>query len=227
MVSVIIPALNEAELLPDTLSHVEANQKPHEVLVVDGGSTDDTVALANVAGAQVINSSQAGRAIQMNLGAARARGDIFLFLHADTWLGREALRQIENALAQPAIVGGGFTRRFRSRSPFLRLTCLLGECRSRWFGWFFGDQGIFVRRSVFEQVGGFQNLPLFEDVDFSRRIARLGRLVTLRPDVVSSARRFAERGPLATTATDVWLTIRYFAGGDPAQLALKRRHIRP
>jgi len=223
MISVVIPTLNEAELLPGTLNRVQANRAPHEILVVDGGSTDETVALANASGAKVISSGQSRRAAQMNLGARMACGDIFLFLHGDTWLGPNALEQIQTALDKSSVVGGGFARRFQSRSRVLRLTCLLGEWRSRCFRWFYGDQGIFVRRTVFERVGGCQDMPLFEDVDFSRRMARQGRVVTLRSDVVSSARRFAARGALMTTASDVWLTVRYFAGADPKRLAAERK----
>ena len=223
MVSVIIPTLNEAELLPDTLIHVQANSAPHEILIVDGGSRDDTLKLAEAAGAQVLKSPQCQRAFQMNLGARYAQGDSFLFLHADTWIGPNALGEIEAALKCPAVAGGGFARRFRSPSRILRFTCMIAEWRSRLFGWFYGDQGIFVRRAIFEQLGGFQDLPLFEDVDFSRRLTRQGRMVTLRSKVVSSARRFADRGVLTAVVSDGWLTIRYLAGADPRRLALDVR----
>ena len=219
MISVIIPTLDEANLLSGTLRHVQANRPPHEILVVDGGSTDNTIALASASGARVIHSPHRHRAAQMNLGTRQAQGDIFLFLHGDTSVGPKALEQIERAFNEPVVVGGSFARRFRSSSAVLRLTCLIGEWRSRWFGWFYGDQGIFVRRNVFEQLGGFRDIPMFEDVDFSRRLAREGRVVTLRSDVVSSARRFTARGALLTTASDVWLTLRYFAGTDPDRLA--------
>src|SRR5437762_5162884 len=108
MISVIVPTLNEAEWLPGTLSHVQANQATHEILVVDGGSSDETVALANAAGARVIRSPQSRRAVQMNLGARQARGDVFLFLHADTWIGPDTLDVIEQELSHPPVVGGGF-----------------------------------------------------------------------------------------------------------------------
>src|SRR5438876_353797 len=222
MISVIIPTLNEAQFLPRTLRHIQANKAAHEVLVVDCGSSDDTVAVAEASGAQVILSPQRQRAAQMNLGARSARGDLFLFLHSDTWIGPGALEQIQSALAQPAVVGGGFARRFEGASPVLRLTCLIGEWRSKWFGWFYGDQGIFTRREVFERLGGFSELRLFEDVDFSRRMARQGRVVTLRADVVSSARRFAARGAFVTAIADSWLTLRYFAGANPKRLASGR-----
>jgi len=223
MIAVIIPTLNEAELLPETLNCVRANDAACEMLVVDGGSGDGTVQGAEAGGARVIHSPKRQRAFQMNLGAQQARSDIFLFLHADTWIGPHALQQIEKTLLQPGVVGGGFARRFQSTSPVLRLTCRIGECRSRLFGWFFGDQGIFARRSAFERAGGFRELPLFEDIDFCRRLSRLGTMATLRPPIVSSSRRFAARGSVLTTISDVWLTMRYVCGADPVKLASERR----
>ena len=223
MIAVIIPTLNEAELLPETLNCVRANDAACEVLVVDGGSGDGTVQLAEAGGARIIQSPKRQRAFQMNLGAQEARSDIYLFLHADTLIGPHALQQIEKTLDQPDVVGGGFARRFQGASPVLRLTCRIGEWRSRLFGWFFGDQGIFARRSAFERAGGFGELPLFEDIDFCRRLSRFGALTTLRPPIVSSSRRFDARGSALTTISDVWLTIRYLCGADPVKLAFKRR----
>jgi len=223
MVAVIIPTLNEAELLPETLNRIRSNDAACEILVVDGGSGDDTVPLAKAGGARVILSPKRQRAFQMNLGTQQARSDIFLFLHADTWIGPHALQQIEKTLDQPGLVGGGFARRFQGASPVLRVTCRFGEYRSRLFGWFFGDQGIFARRSAFERTGGFRELPMFEDIDFCRRLSRLGALTTLGPPVVSSSRRFAARGSLLTTFSDVWLTMRYLCGADPVKLASERR----
>jgi len=106
-ISIVIPTLNEAELLPDTLARVRANNAPREILVVDGGSSDRTVTLAEAGGARVIHSPHCQRAFQMNLGARHARGEAFLFLHADTWIGPNALAQIEGALTDPTVVGGG------------------------------------------------------------------------------------------------------------------------
>jgi rSAM/selenodomain-associated transferase 2 len=223
MIAVIIPTLNEAALLPETLNCVRANDAAHEIVVVDGGSEDGTVQLAKIGGARVIQSPKRQRAFQMNLGAQQARGDIFLFLHADTWIGPHALRQIEKTFDQPGLVGGGFARRFRGASPVLRVTSRIGECRSQWLGWFFGDQGIFVQRSAFERAGGFRELPLFEDIDFCRQLSRLGTLTMLRPAIVSSSRRFDARGGLLTTISDVWLTMRYLCGADPVKLAAGRR----
>jgi len=223
MIAVIIPTLNEAELLPETLNYIRANDAAREILVVDGGSEDGTAQLAEAGGARVIHSPTRQRAFQMNLGAQQARGDILLFLHADTWIGPHALQQIEKTLDQPGVVGGGFARRFHGASPVLRLTCRIGEWRSRLLGLFFGDQGIFARRTAFERARGFRELPLFEDIDFCRRLSRLGALTTLRPPIVSSSRRFDARGSVLTTISDVWLTMRYLCGADPVKLASEGR----
>jgi len=223
MIAVIIPTFNEAELLPETLNCIRANDAACEILVADGGSGDGTVQLAEAGGARVIHSPTRQRAFQMNLGAQQARSDIFLFLHADTWIGPHALQQIEKALDQPGLVGGGFARRFQGASAVLRLTCWIGDRRSQWLGWFFGDQGIFARRNAFERAGGFREWPLFEDIDFCRRVSRLGALTLLRPPIVSSSRRFDARGSVLTTISDVWLTMRYLCGADPVKLASERR----
>jgi hypothetical protein len=159
----------------------------------------------------------------MNLGAQNARGSIFLFLHADTVLPPAALDDIESTLSSDRIIGGGFARRYDPNSWFLRATCRLAGLRTRWAGWFLGDQAIFVRRKMFKQLGGFHDLDLFEDLDLSRRIAKAGQVVTLFPPVISSSRRFRARGEVLTTLSDVWLTFRYLMGADPNSLAKARR----
>ncbi|MBU6400627.1 MAG: TIGR04283 family arsenosugar biosynthesis glycosyltransferase [Verrucomicrobia bacterium] len=225
MISIVIPTLNEADQLAATLAAI-GDPLPRaacEVIVVDAGSSDGTAALAKAAGTRVVTSPGPGRAAQMNLGAQQASGDQLLFLHADTRLPEGALARIDAALRDPAIVGGGFARRFAGASRFLRLTAWLADWRCRSLGWFLGDQAIFARRSVFEQLKGYREIDLFEDLDFSRRMARTGKVVTLSPPVISSARRFAARGPLVTTAADLWLTCQFLAGADPQELAARRR----
>ena len=124
-----------------------------------------------------------------------------------------ALDRIENALEKQDCVGGGFARRFDSPSPFLKCTCLLAGLRNRSIGWFLGDQAIFVRRSVFNALRGFLPVDRFEDLDFSRRAGRLGRLATLSPPVLTSARPFERVGPFRRTVRDFFLTIRYLQEG--------------
>jgi rSAM/selenodomain-associated transferase 2 len=221
MITIIIPTFNEAGYLPTTLDAIQRNVRAHEVIVVDADSFDATIHIALEYGAHVVWSSVRQRASQMNLGTQSAQGDVFLFLHADTRLPKNALEKIEYAMAKPHVVGGGFARRYDSPSWFLRATCALAGVRTRLTGWFLGDQAIFVRREVFKILGGFSNFNLFEDLDFSRRMRCQGRVVTLRPPVISSARRFSLCRPCRTTLSDLIMTRRYLRGVDPNRLAAK------
>ena len=208
MISVIIPTLNEAKLLPDTLKSLAANSSLMEVIVVDAESTDNTVSMASKNGAHVIYSPIRQRASQMNLGANQAVGDIFLFLHADTIVPAAALHSIECALKNPDVAGGSFARRYDHPSRFLKITCRLAQWRSNFTGLFLGDQGIFARKDIFTRLGGFSDRDNFEDLEFSRRLARVGKVVTLRPPVISSGRRFGSR-PVFRTIQDFLLACRY------------------
>ncbi|HEX4667725.1 MAG TPA: TIGR04283 family arsenosugar biosynthesis glycosyltransferase [Chthoniobacterales bacterium] len=215
-ISVIIPAANEAAALPHCLARVGG--APNEIVVVLAESADQTGAIALAAGARLLSHPQPHRARQMNCGAAQARGRILLFLHADTLLPPGALSRIVDAIERRRAVGGAFRRRYRSRSPLLALTARLAALRNGLFGWHLGDQAIFVRRDCFERLGGYPDIPIFEDLDFSRRLRRMGKTVTLTPPVYSSARRFAARGPLRTTWEDLRLTGKYLSGADPNDL---------
>ncbi|MEO8350935.1 MAG: TIGR04283 family arsenosugar biosynthesis glycosyltransferase [Chthoniobacteraceae bacterium] len=212
-VSVIIPTLNEAEFLPATLAHLAAQDPGLEIIASDGGSRDATRQLAMDAGVIVLSSDRAQRAAQMNLGARTAHGDVLLFLHADTQLPSGGLTNLKAALQDPRVGGGAFARRFTGTSTFLRCTCELADWRGRILGWHLGDQAMFVRRPIFDSLGGFADMDQFEDLDFSRRLRRISRTVTLRPPVVSHGRRFERHGPVATTARDLGLTLRYLWRG--------------
>jgi rSAM/selenodomain-associated transferase 2 len=200
-ISVIIPALNEARELPETIRRAAGS---HEIILVDGGSDDGTADRKDVT---VVRATR-GRALQMNAGAAAATGDVFLFLHADTWLPEGAFNLICAAMKDARVVGGAFERRFRTSSIFLGASCGLASLRNRAVGWHLGDQAMICRAEDFRDLGGFANMRAFEDVDFSRRLSRKGRLVTLRPPVLSSARRFDE-GAVKRTVKDLILTMRY------------------
>jgi len=226
MISIIIPTRDEAVHLPAALDALAANLRSCEVIVADGASGDATVDVAKVRGASVIQCATRQRATQLNAGARCARGDVLLFLHADTLLPPSGLERIEAALAHHEIVGGAFARRYDSPSFLLRVTCLLAEARCRWNGWFLGDQAIFVRREMFTTLGGFREYEIFEDLDFSRRLARAGRVVTLRPPVVSSARRFAN-GAWRRTCLDFAMTCRYLRGEHPDTIAARGKAAPP
>jgi rSAM/selenodomain-associated transferase 2 len=222
MISVIIPTYNEAVALTATLDAVAENKTNKEVIVVDAGSVDGTVELAREKAARILFSPRRQRACQMNLGAQHACGLALLFLHADTLLSVSALDCIASSLSNERIVGGGFARRYNSNSCFLTATCFFACLRTRWTGWFLGDQAIFVRRQTLAELGGFQDLDLFEDLDFSRRMAKVGQAVTLLPPVISSSRRFRAQGELLTTLSDFWLTCCYLAGANQNTLAKVR-----
>lgn len=216
MISVIIPTWNEEGDLPRTIPALSIGRVEREILVVDGGSDDRTQSVAIELGAKVLLSDKLQRAAQLNLGAQQARGSVMFFLHADTIVPPSALDRIEETLEEKTIGGGAFARRFDSPSMTLRVTCLLAELRNRAIGWHLGDQGIFVRTSLFWELGGYRLLDRFEDLDFSRRLGRNTRLATLRPPVVSSARRFHREGPWRRTVRDFILTMKYLQGKPSA-----------
>ena len=218
--SVIIPALDEAAQIAAAIESARA-ASVGEVIVVDGGSGDATVDRARVAGATVITAAR-GRARQMNAGAAVATGEVLLFLHADTRLPPGFDAAVDAALADPAVVGGRFDLRLEPGSPFLDLTAALINLRSRLTGIATGDQALFVRRTVFEAMGGFEDIPLMEDVAFTRALKGRGRVARLRARVTTSARRWQRDGPLHTVLLMWWLRFLYWRGVPPAEL--KRRY---
>jgi rSAM/selenodomain-associated transferase 2 len=174
-ITVVIPVYNEETILPRRLSHTAALGFD-DIVVVDGGSTDRSIPLAQAFCSRVPNaalvSAPRGRARQMNEGVKASRGDVLLFLHADTELPHNARHLVEHALTDPGVVGGRFDVRFDSSSLWASTISRLMNLRSRWSGIATGDQGIFVRRAVFDRLGGFADIPLMEDVDFSRRLKR-------------------------------------------------------
>ncbi len=226
-VSVIIPAINEAERVARAVASSWA-AGAGEVLVVDGGSRDETVSSAEAAGAKVLQSP-AGRARQQNAGARQSRGEVLLFLHADNWLGPECLVQLATALdAQPQRWGGAFRQQIASRRPILRLIAWGDGLRVSCRGIPFGDQAIFVRRHVFEQVGGFPEEPLMEDLILAVRLRRLAWPLLLPGPVYVDPRRWQQRGPVRQTVRNLRLQWRHARGATPQQLAADYpRHDQP
>ena len=214
-ISVVIPTLNEAVEIEGALASVARQSGPMEVLVVDGGSADDTRARAERAGARVIEAPR-GRARQMNAGAAAAGGSALLFLHADTRLPPAALDAVRAALDEPAVAGGCFRTSFDAGGFWMGVWTW--RLWMRWHRLAFGDRAPFVRRSAFEAVGGFPDQPLFEDLELVRRVRREGRFVFLDAAVVTSARRFRRHGALGQQARNVGLWLGWNAGLSPHRL---------
>ena len=219
--SIIIPTLNEARLIDAQVASCLALKPCPEVIVADGGSVDGTARLAEAAGARLVASLPRGRAPQMNAGAAVSRGDLLIFLHADVVFPQAAYEALGRALREPMLVGGAFRRRFDSPSRLLDFGCRLADFRGRWFHLYLGDQTIFVRRKAFEALGCFPEILLFEDLAFSRRLARLGRTRLIEEPVVVSSRRFDREGNLRRLAGNFQLEVLYALGADPNRLALR------
>ena len=216
--AIVIPALNEAANLSRLLPDLARGCPGADIVVVDGGSGDDTAAVvARLPGPRLLESAR-GRAVQMNHGARAAGGDTLLFLHADTRLPDGAARAIEQALAEPGVVGGRFDVRFDNERPLFRVIAWFMNTRSRASGICTGDQAIFVRRADFEAVGGYPDIPLMEDIELSRRLKRRGRLRALRLRVTTSARKWEREGPLRTIGLMWALRFLHFCGVAPTRL---------
>ena len=215
-VAVVIPVLNEAASIARTLLRLR-QAGVWQSIVVDGGSDDDTVSLARLH-ADVVLSSPRGRARQMNAGGHVAEGEVLLFLHADTALPQGFLHLISGALADPQIVGGRFDVRLDAEGWPFRMVETLMNVRSRITKISTGDQAIFVRREVFQKMGGYPELELMEDVEFSRRLKREGRIACLRERVTTSARRW-QRDGVARTIVKMWiLRLCHFLGVSTSRL---------
>ncbi len=226
--SVILPVLDEAAHIRAAVGHLRALAPAPEIVVVDGGSADATPTLARDAGADRVLETRPGRALQMNAGAAAASGDVLLFLHADVRLPPSAPARVAAALADPAVPGGAFRTWHVPEGPWPRpLAPLLhlADLRSRYTRTPYGDQALFVRRAAFEAVGGFPELPLMEDLAFSRRLRSLGRLARVTESVTVSARRF-QAGPVRYTVLVNTFPLLYRLGVPPAALARLYRHVR-
>lgn len=220
-ISVVIPTLDEAERITATLVQVRAVLPHAAVIVADGGSQDGTAALAVREGARVVPCAR-GRGMQCVAGAALARSELLLFLHADTLLPPDAAAVLAHAFARPEVQIGTFRLAFDDASAALRA-----------FAWFtrfdsvftrFGDQGITVRRSLYQQLGGFPAWPLFEDVEFLRRARRVTRVWSLPACVTTSARRFRQRGVVRQQLQNARMLLRFLAGASPEVLAREYRN---
>ncbi len=225
-IAVVIPTLNEEAAIGHTVRRT-AGLGFDEIVVVDGGSQDQTRAIVAAVTSECQRSIGAkihllvappGRARQLNEGAKACRSDALLFLHADTSLPATAKRAIESALTDPAVGGGRFDVEFDSASRWGSVISFFMNARSRLTRIATGDQGLFVRRTVFEQLGGFPDVPLMEDIEFSRRLKRGWMIAALREKVITSFRRWERWGPLRTILLMWALRFLYWLGVSPHRL---------
>lgn len=199
VISIVVPVLDEAALIGPFIAHLRVRAPGAEIIVVDGGSRDGTRATA-APFADVLISAPRGRASQMNAGAALATSNILWFLHADSILPHDVMRDIWSALNNPDVAGGCFRLRLPSRKMIYRVSDSLGNLGVQVFGFALGDHGIFCRRNAFEKSGGYPDVPILEDAEIYRALARQGRMRQLPAEIVSSPRSYQKWGPYRTTA---------------------------
>tara|TARA_Y100000588_G_scaffold99758_1_gene108345 strand:+ start:5010 stop:5702 length:693 start_codon:yes stop_codon:yes gene_type:complete len=225
-ISVVVPVLNEAGSVETCLRQFESSGDEVEVLVVDGGSADDTRERVIATGAAHLVESPKGRAVQMNAGAAASRGDILLFLHSDSILPEGWETEITEALADDRIAGGRFRLALSEDGLGYRLIEWMSTLRSRFLGITYGDQGIFVRRRAFEGVGGFPDRQIFEDSEFCDALKRLGRFVMVGASLTTSARRWKRWGICRTVLRMWWLRLLYALSVSDEKLSSMYKDVR-
>ncbi len=211
-ISIVIPTLNEAAELPETLRRLRRVPEVQEIIIADGGSGDDTVKLAEAAGCVVVSSAP-GRGRQLRAGAERATGEVILFLHADTWVPPDAGEALLACLAQPGVAAGGFYKIFRDPPNWL----VRGSKFKCWWRLLvarrvMADQGIFLRRETLARIGGVPDVPLMEEFELCQRLRPLGRIALADATVVTSARKFRKLGVLRTYALMWRVTVGYYRG---------------
>ena len=219
--SIIIPVLNELDRINTIIEQLRKQnfEIPHEIIVVDGDTQGSTITAIKDRNVTTITSEK-GRGRQMNVGAAAACGEILIFLHADTILPENALEKISKTLQNKNYVGGAFDLKIDSNRLFLKYISARASMRSRWNRIPYGDQAIFIRKKYFNQIGGYKEIPLMEDVDLMRRIKKDGKKIVILPDkVTTSARRWENDGVFYTTLRNQILIRLFYLGISPHKLA--------
>lgn len=212
-ISIIVPTFNEAKCLGETLRHIQ-QLSPHEVIVSDGGSDDGTLEIAAQFTENVVTGSS-GRALQMNAGARIATGDIFLFLHADSRIEPASYEKMSHSMKNSEEIGGAFSLCIDSDKWSLRLITRLANLRSKYLGMAYGDQGFFVKNTIFQKMDGFTEFPICEDIDFFKRLRKLGSVILLQEKVLTSPRRWNKEGVWFTTIRNILIATLFELGFPP------------
>ncbi len=217
-ITVVVPSWRDADNLAVLLPKLASIPAIAQTIVVDASGDEQSAELARSCGAQLFKCTAPNRGAQMNVGATFASGDAVIFHHADTDLNAAQVEAVRKALRDPEIIGGAFHRKFDDRHPRLRFLERAGRYLSEHGGTLYGDQSIFVRREVFLRMQGFAQIPLMEDVEFSKRLRAAGRLAILDPPVSTSARRHQKRGAWKTTIQNGLFILLYKLGVSPVTL---------
>ena len=215
-ISVIVPTLNEAKYLGETLTYIQ-KLSPYEVIVSDGGSDDGTLEIAAKFTENVV-SGPAGRGLQMNAGAGIATGDIFLFLHADSRIESTSYEKMLHSMKNSEEIGGAFSLCIVSDKWSLRLITRLANLRSKYLGMAYGDQAFFVKKNIFQEMNGFAKLPICEDIDFFKRLRNLGPVILLNEQALTSPRRWDKEGIWFTTIKNILIATLFKLGFPPRSL---------
>jgi rSAM/selenodomain-associated transferase 2 len=217
--SVIIPTLNEADNIKELINCIKNENINCEIIISDADSSDRTREIAASQGAKIVNSQKASRGLQLNRGAEIASAPILLFLHADSNLEESALRSLVTRMEQRSEkVGGCFSLEIKSEHPLLKFISWSSNLRAKYLNLIFGDQGIFIKKEVFESLGGFPEIELMEDWEFSKKLAKTGELLFLDKKIYTSARRWEEYGVLKTILLMHKIKILYLFGYSPEKL---------
>lgn len=218
-ISVIIPTLNEEKNISELIDFINNEKVEAEIIISDADSSDQTQKIAAARGAKVVNSNQGNRGLQLNKGAAAASAPILLFLHADSSLESSALAALVAKMQKKSDkIGGCFSLKIESEHPLLKFISWSSNLRAKYLNLIFGDQGIFIRKKVFKELGGFPEIELMEDWEFSKKMAAAGELLYLDKKIYTSARRWEEYGVLKTILLMHKIKLLYFLGYSPQKL---------